>query len=71
MASYYELLKDAAKYCDIDGVVCDEALDAIHDEAYIQGCENDSPNSIGFDAMTERIEERLQVELFQKAHPNA
>lgn len=71
MTQYHEMLKDAAKYCDINGVICDDALDAIYEEAYIQACENDSPNSYGFDAMVSRIDDNLRCELLKKVCPNA
>lgn len=36
--------------------------DEIHEAAYIEACERDSPNSIGFDALCESIAERMSMQ---------
>lgn len=35
--------------------------DELYEQAYATACENDSPNSVGFDAMHERIFEEMAV----------
>ena len=44
----------------------DRLNDLVYEEAYIQACELDSPNSPDFASIQEGIEERLHDELFAK-----
>ncbi len=44
----------------------DRLNDLVYEEAYVQACELDSPNSPDFASIQERIEERLHDELFAK-----
>lgn len=44
----------------------DRLNDLVYEEAYVQACELDSPNSPDFASIQEGIEERLHDELFAK-----
>lgn len=44
----------------------DRLNELVYEEAYVQACELDSPNSPDFASIQERIEERLHDELFAK-----
>ena len=44
----------------------DRLNDLVYEEAYVQACELDSPNSPDFASIREGIEERLHDELFAK-----
>ena len=44
----------------------DRLNDLVYEEAYIQACELDSPNSPDFPSIQEGIESRLYDELFQQ-----
>lgn len=44
----------------------DRLNDLVYEDAYVQACELDSPNSPDFASIQEGIEERLHDELFAK-----
>ncbi len=64
--SYYDLLKNASKYC-VNGTICNEAIDAAYEEACLIVSESVGPNSIEYDSLVEKHYEELLFRLEEKS----